>query len=198
MGRKTKNVPTKVHLAFKEGAKIWKYRVKIPFVYRLTVIPTEKVQTGEEVRILFVKPESNLDLAKKEFENKYPYKIVKIRQYTERWTDLCPRCRHSGIPKIEMKDSHDRRTRRPTHLGEIEKSEIRIKRPEEYWLTFTHKITDYNKTRSKKCRIRQYMNTPAPASKQNSIEIEKFFFTRIIGNLKNDSIWYADKSQPLQ
>ena len=75
-----------------------------------------------------------------------------------------------------MKDSHDRRTRRPTHLGEIEKSEIRIKRSEEYWLTFTHKIADNNKTRYKKCRIRQYTNIPDPAYKQNNIEIEKFFF----------------------
>ena len=46
MGRKTKNVTTEVHLAFKEGAKIWKYYVKLPFVYRLTVTPTEKGQTG--------------------------------------------------------------------------------------------------------------------------------------------------------
>ena len=198
MGRKTKNRSEQVYLAFKEDSKIQEYHVKIPFIYRLIMTPTDIGQTGEETKLFFVKPASNLDGLIKEVESKNPYKIIKAEEYTERWTDLCPQCHTSGIPKIEIKDASDRRTRRPTHLGEIERNKIHSKRLDEYWLTYTHKIAQ-GKTKYKKCRIRQYRNTPYPEYKQNKIPIEKYFFHNILGNMKNGSIWYGDKdNQSLQ
>jgi hypothetical protein len=197
MGRKTKNRSKQVHLAFKEGSTIQEYYVEIPFIYRLTMTPTEMGQTGEETKLFFVKPDSNLDGLIKEIENKYPYKIVNGEKHTERWTDLCPRCHLSGIPKIEMKDADDSRVR-----SEKDRQEAFTKkeRPSEYWLTYTHKIAVEGKTKYKKCRIRQYENTPDPVYKQNKIPIERYFFPNILENIKNDSIWYAESksNQSLQ
>ncbi|MGQ0795615.1 MAG: hypothetical protein ACT4N5_05460 [Nitrosopumilaceae archaeon] len=61
------------------------------------------------------------------------------------------------------------------------KESTRIPRMPEFWLTFTH-------SRSKKCRIRQYVNTPYPAYKENDIDITKYLFPQVIGNLKRKTL----------
>ncbi len=188
MGRLPKNKFTEVVLAFDQGTKIKVFDIKIPFVYKFTVTPIN--QAGHTEWEYHVKHPDDISLVAQEIE-KQGYKVTKIELSVRKMTDLCPKCHKRGIPKIEIKDANDRRARRPTHLGEIEKNKIQSERLDEYWLTYGHKITD-GKTKHKKCRIRQYVNTPDPAYKPNKIPIENYFFPMIIGNMKKGTLQYAD------
>ena len=182
MGRKPKNKFEESYLAFDEKTTIKVFDIEVPFVYKFTVTTIDQTwYTGWECHIK--KPE-DIPLVAKDVERQ-GYKVTKIEPSVRKILDLCPKCHMRGIPKIEKKDAHDRRTRRPTHLGEIDKNKIQSERPEEYWLVYTH-------SKNKKCRICQYINTPDPAYKKNQIEIEKYFFPMVIGNMKRDSLWYAD------
>lgn len=170
---------------FKENSQIRRYDVEMPFLYSITVETNnpniEKMQTTLEY---FVKPDSNLDGLIKEIESQpYKVKVIKIEPAIRQITDLCPRCKMRGVPKIEKKDTHDYRQRswRNKEPDEASKKE----RPPEFWLTYIH-------NKSKKCRIRQYLNTPYPAYKQNKIDIEPYFFPYVLEHMKKGSIWYAD------
>lgn len=187
MGRKPKNEFIETSLAFKEDSKFRRYDVKMPFLYAITVETNDpniaKMQTTWEY---FVKSDSNLDGLIKEIESQpYKVKVIKVEPAVRQHTDLCPRCHKRGVPKIEKKNTSDNRER---SWRNKENTSSQKKREPEYWLTYTH-------TRTKKCRIRQYMNTPYPTYKQNKIDIEKYFFHNIIGNMKNGSIKYDDQSQ---
>ncbi|MGB6463917.1 MAG: hypothetical protein WBF38_06820 [Nitrosotalea sp.] len=187
MGRKPKNEFIEASLAFEEGSKIKKYDVKMPFLYALTVETNDpnnaKMQTAWEY---FVKDDSNLDGLIKEIESQpFKVKVIKIEPAVRPITDLCPRCHKRGVPKIEKKNTSDNRER---SWRNKEKTSSQKKREPEFWLTYTH-------TRTKKCRICQYMNIPHPAYKRNKIEIEKYFFPQVIGEMKKGSFWYADQEQ---
>ena len=187
MGRKPKNTFIEATLVFKEGSKIKRYDVKMPFLYSMRLETNDpnyiKAQT---IREYFLKDHSKLDELIKEIESQpFKVKVIKVDQAVRQLIDLCPRCHKRGVPKIEKKDSHDRRTRRPTHLGEIERNKVYSQRLEEYWLTYTH-------SRTQKCRISQYINTPYPAYKHNEIEIEKYLYPQVIGNMKRGTVWYSD------
>ena len=184
MGRKPKNKFEESSLAFKEDSKFRRYDVKMPFLYAITVETNDpnnaKMQTTWEY---FVKDDSNLDVLIKNIENDpFKVKVIKVEPAVRPHTDLCPRCHGRGVPKIEKKNTSDNRER---SWRNKEKTSSQKKREPEYWLTYTH-------SRTKKCRIRQYVNTPYPAFKQNSIDIEKYFFHQIIGNMKRGSIQYSD------
>lgn len=184
LGRKPKNEFIEVGLVFKEDSKIKKYDVKIPFLYSITVETNDpnnaKMQTTWEY---FLKDDSNLDELIKEIESD-PFKVtvIKVEPAVRPHTDLCPRCHMRGVPKIEKKNNSDNRER---SWRNKEKTSSQKKREPEFWLTYTH-------TRTKKCRICQYTNTPYPMYKHNKIDIEKYFFPQIIGNMKRKSFWYFD------
>lgn len=158
----------------------------MPFLYAITVETNDpnnaKMQTTWEY---FVKLDSNLDGLIKEIESKL-YKVIKVEPAVRQFTDLCPRCHSRGVPKIEKKDTHDNRVRSWRNKKQDEES--KKERPPEFWLTYTH-------TKSKKCRICQYVNTPNPAYKRNNIDIEKYFFPYIVENMQKGSIWYSNQSQ---
>lgn len=181
MGRKPKNKFEESYF-FDEDTTIRVFDIQVPFVYKFTVTPIG--QTGWTEWEYHIPRSEDVPLVAGEIESK-GYKVTKIEPSIRKMLDLCPRCHSRGIPKIEKKDSHDRRTRRPTHLGEVERNEIHSERQEEYWLVYVH-------SRNKKCRIRQYVNTPDPAYKKNDIEIERYFFPMILNDMKRGSLWYAD------
>jgi len=187
MGRKPINKFIEAGLAFREDSKFKKYDEKIPFVYAITVETNDpnnaKMQTTWEY---FLKDDSKLNELIKEIESQpFKVKVIKVEPAVRPFTDLCPRCHKRGVPKIEKKNTSDNRER---SWRNKEKTSSQKKREPEFWLTYTH-------SRTKKCRIRQYVNTPYPAFKQNKIDIEKYFFPHIIGNLKKGSFWYFDQSQ---
>jgi len=123
-----------------------------------------------------------LDAIKRHLENDpFGYKIIKIEDSTRPLTDLCPRCHRRGTPKIEMKNTRDSRLRTYRNKDET----LRKERPPELWLTYTH-------TRSKKCRIRQYVNTPYPAYKKNKIDIERYFFPYVLELIKKGAMGYSE------
>ncbi len=159
----------------------------MPFVYALTVETNDpnnaKMQTIWEY---FVKDESNLDGLIKEVENQpFKVKVIKVEPATRQITDLCPRCHNRGVPRIEKKNTRDNRERTWRNK---ENTTTKKERPTEYWLVYAH-------SKHKKCRIRQYVNTPDPSYKKNDIEIEKYFFPHVIGELKKGSFRYADQEQ---
>ena len=158
----------------------------MPFLYAITVETNDpnnaKMQATWEY---FVKHDSDLNGLIKAIESQ-SYKVIKTEPAVRQLTDLCPRCHMRGVPKIEKKDTRDNRQRSWRNKEQDEES--KKERPPEFWLTYTH-------TKSKKCRICQYLNTPYPAYKQNYIDIEEYLFPFIMGNMKNGSIWYADQSQ---
>lgn len=173
---------------FKENSKIRRYDVKMPFLYAITVETNDpniaKMQTTWEY---FVKSDSNLDGLIKEIESQpYKVKVIKVEPAVRQLTDLCPRCHKRGIPKIEKKDTRDNRERSWRNKEQDEES--KKERPPEFWLTYTH-------TKSKKCRICQYMNKPYPAYKRNKIDIDKYFFPHVLEHMKKGSIRFADQEQ---
>lgn len=188
MGRKPKNEFIEASLAFEEGSKIKKFDMKMPFLYAVTMQINDPDFTKVKiVQEYFVKSDSILNELIKEIEDQQHLKVrvIKTEPAVRQFIDLCPRCHKRGVPKIEKKDTRDNRER---SWSNKEKSETRKERPPEYWFTYTH-------TKSKKCRICQYINTPDPTFKQNKISIEKYFFPQIIANMKKRSFWYDDQVQ---
>ena len=126
------------------------------------------------------KPLSGKKLIRSEMK-KLGYNVTKIEPQIVKFTDLCPQCERSGIPKVEKKDTTDNRAR--TWRNKEERPPT--KRPDEYWLIYTHK------TKPTKCRIQQAVNTPYPAFKKNlrkDIDIRKYYFPQVIGLLKNKKL----------
>lgn len=186
MGRKPKNKFEEATLVFKEGSKIKKYDVQMPFLYAITVETKDpnyaKMHTPWEY---FVKDDSNLDGLIKEIESDEFFKVIKVEPAVRPFIDLCPRCHKRGVPKIEKKDASDNRER---SWRNKENTSLQKKRKPEFWFTYTH-------TKIKKCRICQYENTPDPTYKHNKIDIEQYFYPQVIGNMKRGFVKYSDHEQ---
>jgi hypothetical protein len=183
LGRKPKNKFEEVSLVFKEGTKIKRYDVKIPFLYSITVESNDpNTVKWHNTREYFVKDDSNLDKLIKEIESDetFKVKVVKVESAVRQFIDHCPKCHKRGVPKIEKKNTSDNRER---SWRNKEKISTQKKKEPEFWFTYTH-------TKMKKCRICQYVNTPAPAYKHNKINIEQYFFPYVLGNLKSGSVKY--------
>ena len=135
--RPPKNKFEEAYLVFDEKTVIRVFDIEVPFVYKFTVGLDQSWHTEWEYH---VKDLEDLHLVKEDVEKQGEHKVMKIEPSVRKIIDLCPRCRMRGTPKIEKKDAHDRRARRPTHLGEVEKSEIQIDRSEEYWLVYVHPV----------------------------------------------------------
>ena len=160
----------------------------MPFLYAITVETNDpNIATAQTTWEYFLKDDSHLEVLKKEIESQpFRVKVIKVEPAVRQLIDLCPRCHKRGVPKIEKKNTRDNRQRSWRNKEQDEKS--KKERPPEFWLTYTH-------SKSKKCRIRQYVNTPYPAFKQNKIDIEQYFFPYVLERMKKGSIWYADQSQ---
>jgi len=181
VGRKPKNSFVEGTIAFEKGTELKIYEVKLPFSVKVTY----KAQVSAnldgspkyaESEMYVNKPLSEKKLIRKEIQ-KMGYKVDKIEPQTVKFSDLCPECHRSGIPKVEKKDTTDNRTR--TWKNKVKKP--RTKRPDEYWLIYSHK------TIPKKCRIQQAVNSPYPAFKKNlrkNIDISKYYFPQVIGLIK--------------
>lgn len=175
MGRKPKNKFIETNIAFEKGTEFRLFDVTIPFVYSITVeIVNPNLTKAQTTWEYYAKSPSDMDRITKEIENDpFGLKVIKIEESTRKFTDVCPRCGEKGVPKIEKKDTSDKRERSWRHKEKTPRKE----KPSEFWLTYTH-------SRLKKCRICQYVNTPAPAYKKNYIDISKYFFPQVIGNMK--------------
>ncbi len=179
MGRKPVNKFTWSSIGLKEGTEFRLFDVKIPFLYDITVESTNPnvAKVGTTLQY-YAKSESDLDVIRKELENDlFRYRVLRTEKATRQLTEWCPRCHGKGTPKIETKDARDYKERTWRNKDQKAGKE----RTPEFWLTYTH-------TRSKKCRIRQYVNTPYPAYKQNNIEIEKYFFPNVLDLIEKESI----------
>ena len=177
LGRKPKNKFIEATLAFEEGSNIQVYDVQIPFVYKLTASPSDENRGYYEWEYI-VKPPVDVTMLVNEIE-KQGYKVTKVEPAVRKLINLCPRCHGRGIPKIEKKDTSDNRER--SWRNKEQDKESKKERPPEFWLTYIH-------TKSKKCRIRQYVNTPYPAFKQNKIDIAEYFFPRVLERMKKISV----------
>ncbi len=182
MGRKPKSSFIQGTIAYKKGTEHKVFDVKLPYSVKVTYqVQVSANLDGSpiygESTTYVNKPISEKTKLRKEIQ-KMGYKVKKIEPQIVKFTDLCPQCDRSGIPKIEKKDTTDNRAR--TWRNKEEKP--RTKRPDEYWLTYTHK------TKPKKCRIIRAVNNPYPAFKKNlrkNIDITKYYFPQVVGLLKN-------------
>jgi hypothetical protein len=181
VGRKPKNRFVEGTIAFEKGTELKIYDVKLPFSVKVTYKAkvSEKLDGSPkyaESEMYVTKPLSEKKMIRKEIQ-KMGYKVVKIEAQTVKFSDLCPQCFRSGVPKIARKDTSDNRNR--TWRNKVKKS--RTKRPDEFWLVYSHK------EKPKKCRIQQAVNTPYPAFKKNlrkNIDISKYYFPQVIGLIK--------------
>src|SRR2546427_8083860 len=156
----------------------------MPFLYSMRLETNGPNYTkAQTTREYFLKDHSKLDELIKEIESQpFKVKVIKVEPAVRPLIDLCPRCHKRGVPKIEKKDTSDNRER---SWSNKEKTSSQKKREPEFWLTYTH-------TRTKKCRVCQYINTPYPAYKHNTIDIEKYFYPQVIGNMKRGTLRYSD------
>jgi len=181
VGRKPKSSFIEGTIAYKKGTEHKVFDVKLPFSVKVTY----KTQVSAdldgnplyaETTTYVSKPISEKKMIRKEIQ-KMGYKVKKIEPQIVQFTDLCPQCQRSGNPKIEKKDTADNRIRNWTY----KEKRPPTKRPDEYWLIYTHK------TNPTKCRIQQAVNIPYPAFKKNlrkNIDIRKYYFPYVIGLLK--------------
>ncbi len=182
MGRKPKNKFIESCYAFEQGTEFRLYDVEIPLVYSLNVgIADPYFANAQTTMEYYFESPVDLNMLIRDVED-HGYNLLEIKEATRKLTDLCPRCHRKGIPKIEKKNTSDNRER---SWRNKENTSQKKERPAEYWLTYTH-------SKHEKCRICQYENKPYPAYKKNSIEIEKYFFPYVIGNMKRGTFWYAD------
>ena len=168
MGRKTEKTHQETSIAFKPGTEFRLFEVELPYSVKVTFEITKPPLTHATSDQIIYLPMSEKEKIVNTFE-KNGYNVIHIEPQTIKIPDLCPKCLRRGIPKVEKKDTTDRRVR--TWKNKEEKP--RKKRPNEYWLTFDHK------SKPKKCRIRQFVHSPHPAfrpRKSNNIDFMKFLF----------------------
>lgn len=183
LGRKPINNFTWSSVGFKEGTEFRLFDVKVPFIYDITIESTnpEVAKVGTTLQY-YAKSESEIGEIRKQLANdRFKYKVLKIENATRQLTDWCPRCRGRGTPKIEKKNTSAYKTRTWRNKDQRPTKE----RAPEFWLTYTH-------SKSKKCRVRQYINTPYPSYKQNNIEIEKYFFPNVL-DLIESGLFYSEQ-----
>jgi len=181
VGKKPKNKFEETSMAFRQDSRFRLFTIELPSWVSITYRPMINGQLSiavgtEDVPLPFSKKDEILEKMKA-----LGHEIIEIKPSIMKVIDKCPKCERSGSPKIEKKDASDRRTRRPKHLGEIEKNKIYSKRPDEHWLIYEHN------TKPKKCRIYQLESLESSKikpSKRNNILMEKFVFPYALQYLK--------------
>jgi hypothetical protein len=182
MGRKTSNQFVEGTIAAKKGTEHLVFDVKLPNSVKVTY--KEKISAHldgtpifGEAEMYLPRPFSEKTKIRKELI-KNGIKVVKITPQIVRLSDLCPNCHRRGKPRIEQKDTTDKRKRSWKNKDE----KPITKRPNEQWLIYVHKTKPY------KCRIQQAVNTPYTGFKKNlrkDIDMRKYYYPYVTEFLKN-------------
>jgi len=174
MGRTLKNEHHINSISCLKDRSFELYHVKIPFHTKVTFkevyaenkkINKKYYWTGSEI---YPKPITEKDEIKKEFKKQNKI-VIKIEELTTPMTDHCPQCHKHGIPKIERKNASDHRL----YLKGTKKE-----RPDEYYVTYTHKING----KTKQCKIVQYIKDGFYFKKnmRKNSNIDEFMFPRVL------------------
>jgi len=174
MGRHRKNKSEEFFIANNYEVKHNLSHVEIPFF--LKVIYKVKISEDNNRKPIYGTTDQivrYLDYTKDEITKKFQEKGIKVINFesvTIPFPDLCPQCHRTGIPKIEKKSN-----KIDYHYNVTQDShKIVVNRPDEYWLTYDHKING----KLKKCKIakfdKNHMLFKHSPSKIN--EIHKHFF----------------------
>jgi len=182
MGRKTANRFMEGNIASEKGTEHKVYDVKLPTSVKVTYkIKVSAKLDGTpifgETEMHLPRPVSEKTKIREEL-TKYGINVVKIVPQIVKLTDLCPNCHRRGIPRIEKKDTTDKRNRAWKNKDE----KPLTKRPNEQWLIYVHK------TKPNKCRIQQAVNAPYAGFKKNlrkDIDMRKYYYPYVTEFLKN-------------
>jgi len=108
MGRNRKNEFEESSIAFKKESEFEVNQVKFPFMVNVTF----KDKIGEyndgkpiygTTTVQYKKDISEKDEIIKEFQKDGKKEVLKVEEFTRRFSSLCPDCNRHGIPKIERK-----------------------------------------------------------------------------------------------
>jgi len=176
MVRKLKNKSQIHFLPAIKNRKITLFQVKIPFYTKITF----KVVISEDKKIKKKWYGTSHEIIKKSISEKDEIKkalkkqgkiIKKMEMATVSMSDHCPQCHKHGIPKIERKNASDNRWR-------IIKQGEKKERPDEYYLTFDHKIDG----KIRKHKVAQFIKDGFYFKKsiRKNIELDKFLFPRFL------------------
>ena len=182
MGRKTANQFMEGTIASEKGTEHKVYDVKLPNSVKVTYkIKVSAKLDGTpifgETEMYLPRPVSEKTKIHEELK-KNGINVVKIEPQIVKLSDLCPNCHRRGIPRIEKKDTTDKRRRSWKNKDE----KPITKRPNEQWLIYVHK------TKPNKCRIQQAVNAPYAGFKKNlrkDIDMRKYYYPWVTEILKN-------------
>jgi len=176
MGRKPSNNFQEMTIELKKGTEFRLFDVKLPLSCKVTFETTDpkivKLQGEQVVNI----PLTEKTKIKKLFQDK-GHHILKIEPNTMQVPEICYSCHKRGIPKIEKKNTKDKRTR---NWKFKEEASLKPRAPE-YWLVFTHNSR-------KKCRISRFIPHPYPSwrsQKNSKFPYTKFMFPYNTGWIKS-------------
>ncbi len=158
MGRHRKNKSEEFFIANNYEVKHNLSHVKIPFF--LKVIYKVKISEDNNGKPIYGTTDQivrYLHYTKDEITKKFQEKgmeVINFEKVTIPFPDLCPQCRTSGIPKIEKKSNkYDYHLRAGSpYFRESGTQRTEVNRPDEYWLTYDHKING----KLKKCKIAKF------------------------------------------
>jgi len=177
MGRHRKNKSEEFSIGNNSETKYPLSEVKIPFWLKATYKEVDNngkpiyAGTSEEnVRYLhYTKDEITKYFQEKGIE------IIKFEEIIMRIPDLCEKCHNIGIPKIEeVTNKYDYHPRAGSPLFREGKQRTEVNRPNDWYLTYDHKING----KLKKCKIakfdKNHMLFINPSNR--IIELHKHFF----------------------
>jgi len=175
VGRKPSSRYEDASIGFMEGSKFRLFDVDLPFGVKVTfqqscgenIDGTKIYGTSEEILLDDI---SNKKTIIDHYE-KNGCIDVKVEKWATRFSDICPVCKKSGIPRIEHKNNIDNRLR--NWKFKEERKEPLPEKKKEYWLVYYHKKTH------KKCRVFKFIKHPRPAFKNNAkhnITIQKYMY----------------------
>jgi len=176
MGRKPINTFEETSFGFKKGTEYRMFDVKIPFSSMVTHGPTDPktAQWTSEELIHF--PHTEKDRITKLFQDK-GFHVLKIEPHTVKIPGFCPKCKNHGVPKIEKKNTQDKRPRTWRDKDEKPPKD----RFPEFWLTFKHDSAS-------KCRISRFWPFPYPhfqPNKKMNFDFKKFVFPYALDDLED-------------
>ena len=182
MARKTKNKFEESTLAFEKNTEFRIFDIELPFSVNITFQPIldGHLCPGITSQDVYLPISEKAEIEQK--LKKLGHKVIEIKPSIARVIDQCQRCKRKGIPKIERKDTSDKRERTWRNKDE----QPRVKRPDEYWFTYDHK------TKPLKCRIMRFVSPfrspEVKLNKKKEIKLDEFIFPYAIGYLKRKSM----------
>jgi len=176
MGRKPSNKFQETSIEFKKGTEFRLFDVKFPLLSKVTFENTDpKFAKGQSEQVVSISA-SEKERITKLFADK-GFLVIKIEPYTMQVPEICPTCNKKGVPKIEKKNTVDKRYRNWKFKDKISPKT----RPHEYWLVFVHDSKS-------KCRISRFIPLPHPSWRtqtDSKLPYTKFMFPYNFGWLKS-------------